>query len=302
MGADRAARAEEKAKKKAVALEKKQQRADAIERRRATDILFVGRGVSARLGDRVSDFARLSKFGLPALRTPADLAAALGLSIPRLRWLAFHAEVATRIHYVQFEVPKKSGGTRVLGAPHATLAAAQAWILASIVEKLKVEDAAHGFVRGRSTLTNARPHAGRDLVINLDLEDFFPSIGFARVRHLFQRVGYSGAVATLLALVCTECPRRRVVYDGTPYFVATAAHGLPQGACTSPALSNQIARLLDRRLTALAGKLGLAYTRYSDDLTFSAGPGFRDKVGYLMARVRHIAEDEGFAVNPKKRG
>jgi retron-type reverse transcriptase len=107
-------------------------------------------------------------------------------------------------------------------------------------------------------------------------------------------------VATLLGLLCTECPRRRVVYAGTPYFVATGPRGLPQGACTSPALSNQVARRLDRRLSGLAEKLGLTYTRYADDLTFSAGPGFRDKVGYLIARVRHIAEDEGFAVNPKK--
>src|SRR5207248_2277820 len=133
-------------------------------------------------------------------------------------------------------------------APHATLASVQAWVLGSILAKLPVEPAAHGFVPGRSTLTNARPHAGRDVVVNLDLEGFFPAIGFARVRHVFRRVGYSGAVATLLALLCTECPRKRVIYAGTPYFVATDPRGLPQGACTSPALSNQIARKLDRRL------------------------------------------------------
>jgi retron-type reverse transcriptase len=155
-------------------------------------------------------------------------------------------------------------------------------------------------VPGRSTLTNARPHAGRDVVVNLDLEGYFPSIGFARVRHQFRRVGYSGAVATLLALLCTECPRKRVVYADTPYFVATGPRGLPQGACTSPALSNLVARRLDRRLVGLARKLGLTYTRYADDLTLSSGPGFRDKIGYLIARVRHIAADEGFVVNAKK--
>jgi hypothetical protein len=120
------------------------------------------------------------------------------------------------------------------------------------------------------------------------------------VRHVFLLLGYSGAVATLLALLCTECPRRRVIYAGTPYFVATGKRSLPQGACTSPALSNQVARRLDRRLSGLARKLGLNYTRYADDLTFSAGPGFREKTGYLMARVRHIAQDEGFAINVKK--
>jgi len=196
-------------------------------------------------------------------------------------------------------VPKKSGGTRTLCAPHRTIAAAQRWVLVNILAKLPVEPAAHGFVPGRSTLTNARAHARKAVVVNLDLEGFFPSIGFTRVRHLFRRLGYSGAVATLLALLCTECPRKRVTYDQTTYFVATGKRGLPQGACTSPALSNQIARKLDRRLSGLSAKLGLDYTRYADDLTFSGGKD-EGKVGYLLARVRHIARDEGFAVNPKK--
>jgi retron-type reverse transcriptase len=298
--ADRAARAALKAQKKAEAAERDKKRAEAVALRKATDIIFVGKGVSALMNDRASDAEKLRATGLPVLHTPADLASALGLPVPKLRWRCFHTEAATRIHYVQFEVPKKSGGTRVLSAPHRMLAAAQHWVRTTILTRLATEDAAHGFVAGRSTLTNAQPHAGRDVVVNLDLEGFFPSIGFARVRHLFRRLGYSGSVATLLALLCTECPRKRVVYDGKPYFVAIGPRGLPQGACTSPALSNQIARKLDRRLGGLARKLGLTYTRYADDLTFSAGPGFRNKVGYLMARVRHIAEDEGFAVNGKK--
>jgi retron-type reverse transcriptase len=217
-----------------------------------------------------------------------------------LRWLCYHTTVATRIHYVQFEVAKKSGGTRTLSAPHRSLAAAQKWILDNILAKLPVEGSAHGFVRGRSTLTNARRHVSKGVVVNVDLEAFFPSIGFARVRHLFRRLGYSGSVATLLALICTECPRKKVIYDGEVYFVATGPRGLPQGACTSPAISNQIARRLDRRLIALAEKLGLAYTRYADDLTFSGSKEFNPKVGYLLARIRHIAQDEGFAINSKK--
>ncbi len=300
VAADRAARAELKALKKAEAAERRRQRQDAIVHRKATDIIFVGKGVSALLGERTSDAGKLAAARLPVLHTPMDLARALGLSIPRLRWLCFHTEAATRIHYVQFEVPKKSGGVRILSAPHTILAAAQQWVLANVLANLPTEEPAHGFAPGRSTLSNAFPHSGKDLVINLDLEAFFPSIGFARVRHLFRRLGYSGAVATLLALLCTECPRRRVVYEGVPYYVAIGPRGLPQGACTSPALSNQIARPLDRRLGGLSRKLGLTYTRYADDLTFSAAPGFREKVGYLLARVRHIVQEEGFSVNPRK--
>ncbi len=298
--ADRAAQARLKAQKKLEAAERRKRRADEIAHRRQTDIVFLGRGVSTRLGDRRSDLSALASAGLPALSTPTDLAQALGLSIPRLRWLAFHNEVATRVHYVQFTVPKKSGGTRTLSAPHRNLADAQRWILREIVGKLPVESPAHGFVAGRNIVTNASPHCRRSIVVNMDLEAFFPSIGFARVRSVFNRSGYSPAVATILALLCTECSRRAVVYDGQKYHVATGPRGLPQGACTSPALSNQVARRLDKRLAGLADRLDLTYTRYADDLTFSGGDALEGKVGYLMARIRHIAQDEGFTVNETK--
>jgi retron-type reverse transcriptase len=298
--ADREARARLKALKKAEALEREQARAEAIAHRKATDIVYLGRGVSTSLGDRRSDLDALNTAGLPALSTPADLAEALGLSIPKLRWLAFCNEAATRIHYLQFSVPKKSGGSRTLSAPHRTLGEAQRWILREIVGKLPVEPPSHGFTTGRSILTNAQPHCRQTVVVNMDLEGFFPSIGFGQVRSVFQQAGYSPAVATILTLLCTEYPRREVIYDGGKYYVATGPLGLPQGACTSPALSNQVARRLDRRLGGLAAKLNLAYTRYADDLTFSGGAEFEGRVGYLMARVRHIARDQGFSVNEAK--
>ena len=300
VAADREARARLKADRKAEAAGRRRHRAEAIAHRQATDIRFLGRGVSDRLGDRAGDVAGLGAAGLPVVATPAELAAALGIPVPRLRWLAFHSEAATRVHYVQFAVPKKSGGTRTLSAPHRGLAEAQGWILREILDKLAVEPQAHGFVAGRSIVTNAAPHCRRRLVINMDLEGFFPGIGFRRVRSVFQRLGYSPAAATILALLCTECPRRPVIYDGATYHVATGPRGLPQGACTSPALSNQVARRLDRRLGGLAARLGLAYTRYADDLTFSGDEAAEERVGYLMARVRHIAMAEGFAINEDK--
>jgi retron-type reverse transcriptase len=268
--------------------------------RRSRDIVFLGRGVSGRLNDRRCDLARLLEADLPVLATPADVASALGLSVPRLRWLAFHTEVATRVHYVHFAVPKKSGGTRTLSAPHKLLAGAQRWILEHILARLPVEPACHGFLPGRSTVSNAGVHAGQGVVVNLDLEGFFPSIGFPRVRRVFERLGYSPAAATVLGLLCTECPRRPVRYAGTLYWAATGPRGLPQGACTSPALSNQVARRLDRRLQGLAKALGLRYTRYADDLTFSGPEEFRPRLGQLLARVRHLALAEGFTVNEKK--
>jgi retron-type reverse transcriptase len=298
--ADRERRAQLKAQKKAEAAARKKDRENTITQRRATDIFFLGRGVSGRLGERTSNVEKLNELGLPLLATPADLTRALALTIPRLRWLAFHTDVATRVHYVSFTVPKKSGGTRTLSAPHRTLAAAQRWILDNIVSKLPVETVAHGFLPDRSILTNARPHSQKTIVVNLDLENFFPSITFPRVRSVFNRIGYSPAVATILALLCTECPRKPVDYDGKKYHVALGPRGLPQGACTSPGLSNQVARRLDRRLHGLATKFGLIYTRYADDITFSCGPEFGSRIGYLLARIRHIAEGEGFVINMKK--
>src|SRR5262249_54714980 len=114
------------------------------------------------------------------------------------------------------------------------------------------------------------------------------------------RAGYSESAATVLALLCTECPRREVVFNGLRVYVATGPRSLPQGACTSPALANQVARKLDRRLAGLACALGLRYSRYADDLTFSAPREQENKVGYVLARIRHLALAEGFRVNEKK--
>jgi retron-type reverse transcriptase len=297
---DREERKRIKEQKKAEAAERKRLHAEAVLHRRQTDIIFLGRGVSKGLADRRANVEKLAAAGLPVLAAPADVATALGLTIPRLRWLAFHSDASSITHYVRFTVPKKSGGTRTLFAPHKNLATAQEWILENILSKLPTHPCAHGFVPGRSTVTNAAGHVSRDVVVNADLTDFFPTITFFRVRGLFEQVGYSPAAATILALLCTECPRRVVTYAGKPFHVATGVRGLPQGACSSPALSNLISRRLDSRLAGIAAKLGWTYSRYADDLTFSADGEPTGKIGYLLARIRHITQDEGFSVNEKK--
>jgi retron-type reverse transcriptase len=310
-------RAALKAQKKAEAEARGQKRAAAVAFRKANEIDFLGRGVSKGLADRRSNVEKLEKAGLPVLSGPADVARAMGLPVPQLRWLAFHSEASTTSHYVRFRIPKKSGGTREISAPMPKIAAAQQWILANVLSKLPSEPPAHGFIPGRSTVTNATPHVKRAVVVNLDLKDFFPSISFPRVQGLFQALGYSPAVATVFALLSTEAPRKEVEYEGRKYHVALGPRGLPQGACTSPAISNLAARILDRRLGGLAAKLGWTYTRYADDLTFSgdtqgnptprpaAGasadrPKDPRSVAWLIARTRHLCEDEGFEVNEKK--
>ncbi len=275
-------------------------RREQVARRRAADIVFLGRGVSRGLADRRSDIGLLQRHGLPVFSSPAELAQAMRLSVSLLRWLAFHSDAPTRVHYISFDVPKKSGGVRRLSAPHRKLADAQHWILTNILNLLPVHACAHGFVAQHSVLTNARPHVGASLVINADLSNFFPTITFPRVAGLFQKLGYSPAVATILALLCTECPRQALKFSDTIYYASTGPRALPQGACTSPAISNQILAKLDRRMSAMASKLDWKYTRYADDLTWSTTGEVTPSVGYVLARMRHIVDDEGFELNHAK--
>ncbi|MCC9600189.1 reverse transcriptase family protein [Stieleria sp. JC731] len=298
--AQRQASAERKALKKAEAAERRQQREKEIQYRRANQIDYLGRRVSTQLHLCQSDADKLQAVNLPVLHTTKDLADAMGIEISRLRWLAFHEDVASRIHYVSFSIPKRSGGTRTLSAPLPRLAAAQRWIYAQILRDLPVGDCVHGFVPGRGIVSGAQPHIGQEVLLNMDLEDFFPTIGFARVRHAFHWLGYSPAVSTVLALLCTEAPRREVSYQGTAYQVATGPRVLPQGACTSPAISNLVTERLDRRVIGFANKFGLTYTRYADDMTLSGGTDFAGQIGYAIAKIRHIAEEEGFRVKTSK--
>jgi RNA-directed DNA polymerase len=296
---DRAARQQRREEKRAAAAKRKEAHTRAVAERKANDIIFLGRGVSTWLHDRRANIERLQQAGLPILTTPADVAKLLGLTIPRLRWLAFHNESAETCHYVHFQVPKKSGGMRRLSAPHTDLAAAQQLILERIVGRLPIHQAAHGFVPQRSILTNATPHVRALVVVNLDLKDFFPSIGFARIRGLLKHAGYSPCVATIIALLCTECPRHEVTFQGRKLWVAAGPRALPQGACTSPALANITARLLDARLAGLAQAWGWTYTRYADDLTLSSTSPTAD-IGALLGAVRRIVADERFTVNENK--
>ena len=132
-----------KQQKKKEAAERKRRHAEEVARRKQTDIVFLGRGVSRGLADRRSNVEKLQGRGLPVLATPADVAEAMGLSISRLRWLAFHNEAAMRTHYVRFSVPKRSGGTRELASPHRDLRKCQQWILWNVLDKLPAHEAAH---------------------------------------------------------------------------------------------------------------------------------------------------------------
>lgn len=236
---------------------------------------------------------------LPTLNDVDSFAKALGLSVPRLRWLSYHREVDSGTHYVRWHVPKRDGSPRLISAPKRELKAVQRWITREVTEHLPVHGAAHGFLPGRSILTNALVHARASVVVKFDIEGFYPTVTMRRVKGLLRRAGLGEQVATLMALLATESPRQEVVTHGKTHYVAIAPRSLPQGAPTSPSITNALCLRLDARLSGLARKLGCRYTRYADDLTFS-WPGGETHVGALMRAVKMIVRAEGFAIHPKK--
>jgi RNA-directed DNA polymerase len=259
---------------------------------------YLGEGVSAGLNHIASDLEKLERLGLPRLGNASELAGAMGISVSELRFLAFSRGASKVTHYVQFTIPKRSGGERLISAPMARLKRAQHWILEQMLEGQRLHDAAHGFRKDRSIVSNARPHVGAEVVVNLDLKDFFPTVTYKRVKGLFRSFGYSESVATLCALVCTEPREVTVDVDGERFHVAMTERFLPQGAPTSPAITNLLCRALDSRLSRIAEKLGYRYTRYADDLSFS-GPREANP-GKLLRRVQWVVEHEGFSVHPDK--
>jgi hypothetical protein len=289
----RAERKEQREKAQAEAKEK-------WEQYRETHVIHVGDGVSAGLSSFDADEAKLMHHKLPLIRSALQLSEDMGFTLSELKWLTYHRNTATINHYTRFTIPKKSGGSREISAPKTKLRKAQAWVKTNILDNLAVHDAAYGFVNGKSTINNAKPHIGKDAVIKFDLKDFFPSISFVRVRGLFESFGYSRAISTLFALICTEPPRNEVEFDGKMYYVAMSERQLPQGACTSPTITNLLCRRLDEKLTQLAIDKGFTYTRYADDLTFSGNEESLNQIGSLMNNVRSIVAFEGFVVNEEK--
>lgn len=180
--------------------------------------------------------------------------------------------------YRDFSIPKRLGGTREISVPSPVLLHAQRWINDEILSKLEVHSAAHGFVRGRSIVTNASVHLGNPELLKLDLENFFPSIHFRRIMKVFLKIGYPVGVSYFLSSLC--CRKKR----------------LPQGAATSPALSNMVSNRMDVSISRFSNDQGLNYTRYADDLILSGEKIDRS----TLNKVSWIIKESGFSINKKK--
>jgi RNA-directed DNA polymerase len=216
-------------------------------------------------------FGRKKSESPPARFDLAELSRRLGIDANLLTDL--------RTQYESFTINKRRGGLRQILAPVDDLKKLQRLILRKLLGRLSAHDAAHGFERGRSIVTNAKVHTGRRVVLRLDLKDFFTSTSAARVEAYFRAIGWSAECAELLTRLCTH-------------------HGaLPQGAPTSPRLSNLINAKLDARLSALARKHQANYTRYADDLTFSFDDESHPKVNGLIHFVKEIVKSEGYQLH-----
>jgi hypothetical protein len=243
----------------------------------------------------------LARHGLPPLANLAALRELL--EVRSARQLGFFLLASDRDNgpYTRFTIPKRDGGERTICAPKKQLRWVQRHILDKVLARVPAHESAHGFIRGRSTLTNATPHKGARVLVKFDLTDFFPTIHYYRVVGLFASLGYpagngrfsaadeSTQVAPTLARLCCYTP--------DPFAWDDAA--LPQGAPTSPAISNIVCRRLDARLAGLARRNKAVYTRYADDLAFS----FRERpaaLGRFRWWVDQVCHQEGFFVNQRK--
>jgi len=280
--------------------EQARRRQELAEEKRKTP-RFLGHGVSAHLSFEGGDAAELIARGLPAPENLEQLADLMKLDPSEILWLSYERAATTVDHYSRFEIPKKSGGRRLISSPKPKLRVAQSWIAKNILDLLSPSLHAMAFRPGTSIVDNATPHLNAPIVVKLDLKDFFPSISFPRVRGYFEYLGFNPGIATVLALICTDAPRVRLALDGAVKYVAMGERGLPQGACTSPALANLIATPLDARLAGLCKALesDWTYTRYADDLTFSCRDENAD-VGRLLKAIEKIVSDEGFRINAEK--
>jgi len=252
---------------------------------------------------------------VPAIESSGALADWLLLNPGELDWFADlrglgYKKPGPQLRHYHYRVLSKGyGAIRLIEAPKQRLKKLQRQILSWILAKIPPHPATHGFLKGRSIKTFVAPHVGQRVVLRMDLRDFFPSIGAARIQTFFRTVGYPESVADLLGGICTNCtPRQIWTSYGTTGDYDCRFHArvlycrphLPQGAPTSPALANLCTYRADCRLAGLARSAGARFTRYADDLAFSGSEDFERNVERFSTHVAAILLEEGFDVHHRK--
>ena len=225
-----------------------------------------------------------------SLKSVAALYAFLGVGAAERKFLEKHAFY----RYSRVSIPKRRGGIRMLLVPERRLKYLQRKMLQLLQQLHPPRAPVHGFVEGRGPITNANAHQSRPYLLNLDLLDFFGAISNRRVLGMLKALGLSEDVALAICCICMTKDQ------------------LPQGAPTSPILSNMIAYRLDRDLMRFAKTHRFRYTRYADDISLSSyspplalfeqgiPPSGRVSVGQLSASLSSAISSNGFQINPVK--
>lgn len=252
-------------------------------------------------------------WAVPSLASVGDLMGWIPLTYTWLQWLADYRSLETEVpvcfrRYRYRIVHKRRGEIRLIEAPKRPLKRVQRLLLKELLAYIPPHRAACGFRPGLSVEQFVAPHVNRDVVLRLDLKDFFPSITRPRVAAVFRVAGYPERVATILGALCTNTTPWAIfesagVDQGNARYRLTQLYGrphLPQGAPSSPALANLVAYRLDCRLTGLAKAANATYRRYADDLLFSGGADFARHVDRFYIHACAIALEEGFEVNTRK--
>ncbi|MDI3485562.1 MAG: RNA-directed polymerase [Methanolobus sp.] len=240
---------------------------------------FIGYGLIPSIpedeyNEQLSSFSTLTSRNLPYIYDINHFCDLTSSSARQIRFFLANKEKG----YSSFKLRKKNGKFRTINAPSKKLKHVQRWVLDNILYKLDTGAYAHGFVPNKTIVTNAKVHANHELVLGIDLKDFFPSVGFGPVYYVFKSAGYNKKISWALADLCTYHWK------------------LPQGAPTSPMLANLASLKLDNRIARYCSRRSFSYSRYADDITISGSY----KLPKHKEKITKIIEYSGFSVNEDK--
>ena len=246
---------------------------------------------------------------VPAVLTLAHLAKRSGVDYRRVRDLTARSDPYS---YSYFRIRKRSGGHRLISVPSPDLLKVQSWIHHYILTSIKPHPACYSFLPKVSIRDCAAVHVGSRWIIKVDISAFFGSISERDVFDVFRSFGHSPLVSFEMARLTTDAPIFSKRFNKIPWkrpagrykigdYSSTRVGFLPQGAPSSPLLSNFVMREIDTKLAATAEQLALRYTRYSDDLTFSTTGNFdRDRAKQLIHTVERVISIKGLRLNGSK--
>ncbi|MBE6763165.1 MAG: RNA-directed DNA polymerase [Ruminococcaceae bacterium] len=211
---------------------------------------------------------------LPIISSPEHFSLLIGMEHQYVCNMAYAADR----FYRHFTIPKSNGKKREIDEPLPDLKFVQSWILENILEKCPISEYAKAYYKGRTLKHNARFHRAQSIVLTMDIKEFFSSISVRDVTKIFEDMGYFHELSCFLAYLCC------------------LNNVLPQGAPTSPYLSNLRMRILDNKISQYTSQRKIRYTRYADDLTFSGD--FNPH--HVIKDISKLVYDEGFVINPDK--